>query len=76
MTRRNGTGILNKPVTNEQILRIAGWMHKYGIAFGSSAFFGLPGDTVDDHMARLPFFRQVNPKYCGRPSSGPTRSCT
>jgi len=56
-------GILNKPVTNEQILRIAGWMHKYGIDFGSSAFFGLPGDTVDDHMARLPFFRQVNPRY-------------
>ena len=56
-------GILNKPVTNEQILRIAGWMHKYGIAFGSSAFFGLPGDTVDDHMARLPFFRAVNPRY-------------
>lgn len=56
-------GILNKPVTNEQILRIAGWMHKYGISFGSSAFFGLPGDTVEDHMARLPFFRQVNPRY-------------
>lgn len=56
-------GLLNKPATNAQILRIAGWMHKYGINFGSSAFFGLPGDTVDDHMQRLAFFRAVNPKY-------------
>lgn len=56
-------GILNKPVKNEQLLRISKWMHKYGIRFGSSVFFGLPGDTVDDHMQRLPFFRELNPGY-------------
>jgi anaerobic magnesium-protoporphyrin IX monomethyl ester cyclase len=56
-------GIMNKPVSNEQILKIAGWMHKYGISFVSSCFFGLPGDTVEDHVKRLDFFRKVNPTY-------------
>ncbi len=56
-------GIMNKPVTNEQIFRIADWMHKYGISFASSCFFGLPGDTVADHVARLEFYRRVNPTY-------------
>jgi radical SAM superfamily enzyme YgiQ (UPF0313 family) len=56
-------GIMNKPVKNDQILKIAGWMKKYGIGFGSSCFFGLPGDTVEDHVERLDFYRKVNPTY-------------
>jgi len=55
--------LMNKPVKNEQILEIAGWMHKYGVKFGVSSFFGLPGDSVQDHVDRLEFFRQLNPKY-------------
>ena len=34
--------LMKKPVTNDQILRTAGLFRKYGIKFGSSAFFGLP----------------------------------
>ena len=56
-------GIMNKPVTNKHILQVTGWMHKYGIKFGSSAFFGLPGDTVEDHVERLDFYREANPTY-------------
>ena len=56
-------GLLNKPVSNEQIIKIAGWLHKYKISFSASAFFGLPGDTVDDHVRRLEFFRTINPTY-------------
>ncbi len=55
--------LMNKPVKNEQIIEIAGWMHKYDVKFGVSAFFGLPGDTVQDHVDRLAFFRKVQPKY-------------
>lgn len=55
--------VLGKPVSDEHILQVAGWLHRYGIEFGSSAFFGLPGDSVDDHVRRLPFFRRLNPKY-------------
>lgn len=56
-------GLMNKPVSNERIIEVTDWMHKYGIRFGSSAFFGLPGDTVEDHLERLKFFRRINPYY-------------
>jgi radical SAM superfamily enzyme YgiQ (UPF0313 family) len=55
--------LLGKPVSDEQILQVTRWLHRYGIEFGSSAFFGLAGDTVADHVRRLPFFRTVNPTY-------------
>lgn len=56
-------GLMNKPVSNDRIIEVTDWMHKYGIKFGSSAFFGLPGDTVQDHVDRLKFFRRINPFY-------------
>lgn len=56
-------GLLNKPVRNQHILQVVEWLHRYRIPFASSVFFGLPGDTVDDHIARLPFFRHVAPTY-------------
>jgi radical SAM superfamily enzyme YgiQ (UPF0313 family) len=55
--------LLKKPVTNEHILQVTGWMHKHGVGFWTSAFFGLPGDTPQDHRDRLKFFRQVKPRY-------------
>ncbi len=58
--RRN---LMNKPVKNEQIFQVAEWMHKYGIKFGVSSFFGLPGDTVQDHMDRVGFYRRINARY-------------
>jgi len=55
--------LMNKPVKDHHALRVAGWMHKYGIQFGSSAFFGLPGDTFENHVKRLQFYRKLNPAY-------------
>lgn len=55
--------LLNKPVTNAHVLEITGWMHKHGVDFGSSAFFGLPGDRFEDHLEQLKFYRQVRPRY-------------
>ncbi len=56
-------GLMNKPVTDEHILEVTGWLRKYGVAYASSAFFGLPGDTVEDHLERLEFYRKVKPFY-------------
>jgi radical SAM superfamily enzyme YgiQ (UPF0313 family) len=58
--RRN---MMNKPVKDEQIFKVAGWLHKYRIWFGSSSFYGLPGDTFEDHVDRLKWFRKLNPSY-------------
>jgi len=55
--------LFDKPVSNKQIIQVAQWMHKYKINFGSSCFFGLPGDRVEDHVYRLYFFRIINPVY-------------
>ncbi|MBI1318001.1 MAG: radical SAM protein [Candidatus Hydrogenedens sp.] len=56
-------GVMNKPVSNAHILEVTGWMRKYGINYASSAFFGMPGDTVQDHVDRLAFYRQAKPFY-------------
>lgn len=55
--------LLNKPVSNAHILQVTRWMHQHGVRFGNSVFFGLPGDRFEDHLARLPFFREANPHY-------------
>ncbi|HWJ96905.1 MAG TPA: radical SAM protein [Acidimicrobiales bacterium] len=56
-------GLMNKPVSNTHILQITEWMHEHGVKFANSVFFGLPGDRFEDHIERLPFFRQTNPDY-------------
>lgn len=56
-------GILNKPVSNSHIFQIADWLHQYKVKFGSSVFFGLPGDRFEDHIERIPFFRRLNAYY-------------
>ena len=55
--------VMNKPVKDEMIFRISGWFKKYGINFCSSCFFGLPGDTFEDHIKRLGFYRKLQPTY-------------
>jgi radical SAM superfamily enzyme YgiQ (UPF0313 family) len=55
--------LMNKPVSDEHILEISTWMRRYHIGFCASAFFGLPGDTFEDHVRRLEFYRRVNPTY-------------
>jgi radical SAM superfamily enzyme YgiQ (UPF0313 family) len=58
--RRN---MMNKPVSNELILQTTGWLNKYKIKFCSSVMFGLPKDTVADHVARLDFYRKLKASY-------------
>ena len=55
--------LLNKPVTNAHILEVTRWMHEYGIEFMTSAMFGLPGDTFENRLEQLDFYRKVNPLY-------------
>lgn len=56
-------GLLNKPVKNEHVIQVTDWMHKYGVPFGTSEFFGLPGQTVEEHVKDLEFFDRVKPEY-------------
>lgn len=58
-------GVMNKPVSNAHILEVTRWMHKYGIEFGCSTIFGLPGQSYEGHIAELEFFREVKPHYLG-----------
>lgn len=55
--------LFNKPVTNEFVFQVTEWMHKHGVTFGLSAFFGLPGDTFEEHVRRLEFYQRINPFY-------------
>lgn len=55
--------LMEKHVSDEHIFHIAGLLHKHCIEFGSTSFFGIPGDTAEDHVKRLDFYRKVNPTY-------------
>lgn len=55
--------LLNKPARDKQIFQITEWFHRFKIDFTVSAFFGLPDDTVEDHINRLAFFRKIRPTY-------------
>lgn len=55
--------LLCKHVSNKQIFKVCGLMRKYGIKFVVSAFFGLPGDSVEGHLRQLDFYREIKPTY-------------
>ncbi|UCG17680.1 MAG: B12-binding domain-containing radical SAM protein [Phycisphaerales bacterium] len=55
--------LMNKSVGDDHILQITRWLRKHKISYVTSAFFGLPGDTVQDHVDRLGFFRKIRPTY-------------
>lgn len=55
--------VMNKPVTNEQVIQIADWMHKYKVPFGCSNLFGITPRTAEEYIAELPFYRRVKPFY-------------
>lgn len=56
-------GLMNKPVTNSHILKVASWMKKHDVRFGTTAFFGLPGQTFEQHLDELEFYREVGGVY-------------
>jgi anaerobic magnesium-protoporphyrin IX monomethyl ester cyclase len=53
--------LMEKKVTNEQIIRITGLLRKYGIAYGMTQLFGLPGDTFEKYVEELSFYRDLDP---------------
>ena len=55
--------LMNKNVSDELILQLSSLLRKHKIRRCATAFFGLPGDTFDDHIQRLAFYREVNPTY-------------
>jgi len=56
-------GLLGKRVTDAQILQAGALLRKYNIGMISHVLFGLPGDTVEGHLAQLPFFRKLDADY-------------
>jgi hypothetical protein len=55
--------LLNKAVANSLIIQICEWLNKYKIKFSINTFFGLPGDTLEQHFARIPFFHRLEATY-------------
>ncbi|MBN1297897.1 B12-binding domain-containing radical SAM protein [bacterium] len=47
--------VLGKPITDEQLLTAAGYLHDAGIPFRTTNMFGLPGETIDQawHTVKL-----------------------
>lgn len=58
--RRN---LMNKPVSNAHVLAVGRWMKQHKVYYGSSAFFGLPGQTFEKHLEELDFFREFGGFY-------------
>lgn len=56
-------GLMNKPVSNAHILKVGSWMKKYGLRYGPTAFFGLPGQSFDQHLRELDFYREFGGFY-------------
>jgi anaerobic magnesium-protoporphyrin IX monomethyl ester cyclase len=55
--------LFNKKVKDDEILKLSVWLKKYKIDFVISAFFGVPGDTIDDHIKRIKFFSKIKATY-------------
>ena len=55
--------IMNKPVSNSHILTVTSWMAKYKLRYGTTAFFGLPGQTFEKHLDELDFYREAGGVY-------------
>lgn len=56
-------GLMNKPVSNAHILQVASWMKKHDVRFGTTCFFGLPGQSFEQHLEELDFYRKVGGVY-------------
>lgn len=56
-------GLMKKNVSNASLLEAARLLHKYDIKILTSCFFGIPGDTVEELVKRLPFYREIGPAY-------------
>lgn len=57
------TKVFRKNVKDQEVIRVADLMRKYGIKFCVSQFFGVPGDTIPGHLEQLKFYRRLRPTY-------------
>lgn len=55
--------LLNKQVSDSQIIDTARRLRAHGIQINVNVMFGLPGDTADAHVRRLALFRELKPAY-------------
>jgi len=59
-TRRR---LLNKHVTDEQLIACAGMLRKYGIRFRTLNILGLPGETLDDAFQTIDINIKIKADY-------------
>ncbi len=53
--------ILNKKLTNEQIIEAAEVLRRNGVPFGTANMFGLPGETFEDALQTLDMNLRIKP---------------
>ncbi|RJP70317.1 MAG: radical SAM protein [Candidatus Abyssobacteria bacterium SURF_17] len=53
--------ILNKRLTDEQIVKAAEVLRRHGIPFGTANMFGLPGETLEDALETLKLNLKIRP---------------
>lgn len=53
--------VLKKPIKNEQIIRVAGWIKKYNIKLISLNMLGIPGETIDEAIETITFNSKLKP---------------
>ena len=55
--------VLNRKMTNEQIINAANLFHKYGISIMTQNMVGLPEETIEDALETVELNRIVRPDY-------------
>ncbi len=53
--------ILNKKLTDEQIIKAAEILRAHGVPFGTMSMFGLPGETFEDALATIRLNIKIKP---------------
>ncbi|HYN44754.1 MAG TPA: radical SAM protein [Candidatus Limnocylindrales bacterium] len=54
--------LLNKKITNEQLLEAAKYCHKYNLRLSTLNMIGLPGETVDNAIETIKLNNKMNPE--------------
>jgi len=54
--------ILNKPILNSQILKVAGWCHKYNLRMTTYNMIGLPDETVNNAIETIVLNSKIKPE--------------
>jgi len=55
--------LLNKRVSDEQLLNAAGWLHRHGVRFTTYNILGLPGTSLEDDLQTLRLNWRMRPSF-------------